>query len=172
MSTINTVTINANKASNVAFAASRAAGGGSPAGFVKVEYAEPVTLIGANSNDDIQSMVNTLPSGLGTITGSTVGTPDVIRFGKDSLIQGKFNTNGDLNTLTTFSEINTTGLQRDIYGRWLDGNGDQVTPSAIDLAFPVVAASGDLAIQDGDTYPGHINYRSPSETTKKILGPR
>ena len=172
MSTIQTVSIDANKTSNVARSTSRSAGS-SPAGFVAVTLAEPVALQGANSNDDAQALLNSSPSGYLAINGTAVlANPDIIRFNKDDLLQGIYNTDGDLSTLTTFNEICTTGLVQSRDGRWVDENGSYVNVPSHNLAYPVVAASGDLAYKDGDQYPGHINYRAPSETVKKLLDNR
>lgn len=173
MSTIQIATISANKTSNVARAASRSAGS-TVGNFVPVILAEPFSLQRTNSNDDAQALLaGGGPSGYVAINGTNVlADPDIIRFGKDALIQGKYTTDGDLSTLTTFNEICTTGLIQSRDGRWVDENGAYVNVPQHNLAYPVVSASGDLGWQDGDSYPGHFNFRGPTETVKKLLDER
>lgn len=173
MSTIQTVAIDANKTSNVARATSRSANS-TPGSFVSVILAEPFSLQRTNSNDDAQALLaGGGPSGYVAINGTNVlADPDIIRFGKDNLIQGKYTTDGDLSTLTTFNEICTTGLLQSRDGRWVDDNGNYVNVPRQNLAYPVVSASGDLGWQDGDSYPGHFNFKAPTETILKVLDDR
>lgn len=145
--------------------------GSTSAAFTAVSFAQPRSLDGSNSNDDAQALLGT--SGFRAVTGSLLGDPKLITL-RDQVGLGKYTTtDGDLNTLTSVTEINTTGLLISRDGRYVNAEtGDYVTPDAITVNFPIVSASGDLAARDGRQYPGYYNFKEPSKVKKELFDPR